>query len=161
MFNEEGFKTVKYTYQYFVAGGSSIDARFGDIDERFPAMHKLRNPTPTSVPSPPEPSIPGKFQPGPSQWNDVVHPHLGSGRWEPAPSPWIRGALGPVSVPLTQGHLGTHMRMLHPGPNPGQSSTFHRTSGSEFQPLNSFGGINRWRPPQFQSRTPFEGDVER
>jgi hypothetical protein len=123
-------------------------------------MHKHRNPTTTSVPSPPEPSVQGKFQPGPSQWNDV-HPRLISGRWEPAPNPWIRGALSSVSVPLTQGHLGTHMRMLHPGPNQGQGGPFHRSSGPEFQPVNSFGGINRWRPPQFQSRTHFDGEVER
>jgi hypothetical protein len=101
--------------------------------------------------------MPGKFQPGPSQWNDVGHPHLGSGRWEPASNPWIRGAPGSSSV----GHLGSHMRLLHPGPSQGQGGPFHRSSGPEYQPINSFSGINRWRPPQFQSRTSFEGDVER
>ncbi|KAJ9595834.1 hypothetical protein L9F63_012989, partial [Diploptera punctata] len=53
------------------SGDSSIDGRFGDIDERFPAAHKPRNPVPTSVPSPPEQSRPGsgKFQSGqPGRW---------------------------------------------------------------------------------------------
>ena len=154
-------KPCEVTYLYFVAGGSSFDTRFGDIDERFPAVHKHRNPTTTSVPSPPEPLIPGKFQPGPSQWNDVGRPHLGSGRWEPAPSPWMRGGLGSSSLPLTQGHLSTHMHMLHPGTSQGQSVPFHRPPGPDFQPVNSYGGINRWRPPQFQSRAPFESDIER
>ncbi|XP_033608498.1 uncharacterized protein LOC111867245 isoform X3 [Cryptotermes secundus] len=140
-------------------GSSSIDARFGDIDERFPVLHKHRNLT-TSLPSSSELSMPGKFQPGPSQWNDAGRPHMRSGHWDHAPNPWIRSAHSANSVPLTQGHLGTHVRMLNPGPSQGQGIPFHQTSGPEFQPVDSFGGVNRWRP-QFQSRTPFEGDVDR
>lgn len=136
-----------------------MDARFGDIDERFPVLHKHRNLT-TSLPSSSELSMPGKFQPGPSQWNDAGRPHMRSGHWDHAPNPWIRSAHSANSVPLTQGHLGTHVRMLNPGPSQGQGIPFHQTSGPEFQPIDSFGGVNRWRP-QFQSRTPFEGDVER
>ncbi|PSN35925.1 hypothetical protein C0J52_07164 [Blattella germanica] len=144
----------------------SQDARFGDIDERFPA-HKPRNPVavPPSVPSPPEPSMPasGKFSSGQSNWNDMNHPHVESGRWEPSPHPWIRGGPGPgptsgPSAPINSGHLArTHIRLL----NQGQSGTFHRPPGPEFQQMNNFGGMGRWRAPQFQSRPSFENEVDR
>ncbi|XP_033607972.1 uncharacterized protein LOC111866139 isoform X3 [Cryptotermes secundus] len=58
-------------------GGSSIDARFGDIDERLPVPHKHKNLTP-SLSSSSELSMPGRFQPGPSQWNDAGRPHMRS-----------------------------------------------------------------------------------
>jgi hypothetical protein len=143
------------TCRYSVTGGSSVDARFGDIDERFPVLHKHRIPATASVPSSSELSVPGKFLPGPSQWNDVGHPHMRSSPWELAPNSWVCSPHGTNSAPLNQGHPGAHGRMLHPGP------PFHQTSGPEFQPMNSFGAVNRWRPPQFQSRAPFEGDVDR
>jgi hypothetical protein len=121
---------VKFTSHY-VTGGSSVDAKFGDIDERFPVVHKRRYPTTTLVPSPTQPSMGGKFQPEPSQWHDVGHPHMGSGHWELASNPWIHSAHGTSSVPVTQGHLSTP-----PGPS-------------------------QWRPPQCQGRAHLEDDVDR
>jgi hypothetical protein len=53
-----------------------MDTRFGEMDEQFPMVHKHRNPTTTLVPWPTQPSMPGKFQRGPLQWNDVGHPHM-------------------------------------------------------------------------------------
>jgi hypothetical protein len=152
---------VNFICCYFVTGGSSIDARFGDIDERFPVLHKHRIPNTSSVPSSSELSVPGKFQPGPSQWNDVGHAHMRPSPWEHTPNSWMCSPHGTNSVSLSQGHLGTHGRMLHPGQSQGQGVPFHQTSGPEFQPVNSFGGISRWRPPQFQSRAAFEGDIDR
>jgi hypothetical protein len=75
-----------FTCHCFVVSGSSLAARFGDIDEQFPMIYKHINPT-TSVTSPPQPSMPGKFQLGPLQRNDVGHHHIGSGHWELAPKP--------------------------------------------------------------------------
>ena len=109
------------------------------------------------MPSPPEASMPGsgKFQSGPSQWNDMGHPHVGSGRWEPTPHPWLRGGPLPSQMSLPTSHLGPHVRLM----NPGQSSIFHRPS--EFQPVSNFGGLGHWRTPQFQPRPQFESEVER
>ncbi|PNF20268.1 hypothetical protein B7P43_G14856 [Cryptotermes secundus] len=104
--------------------------------------------------------MPGRFQPGPSQWNDAGRPHMRSGHWDYASNPWIGSAHSANSAPLTQGYLGTRVRMLNPGPSQGHGIPFHQTSGPEFQPVDSFGGVKRKRP-QFQSRTPFEGDIGR
>jgi hypothetical protein len=118
---------------------------------------KCRNPITTLVPLPPQPSMPGKFHPGTSQWKDVGHAHMRGGHWELAPNPWIHNSHGTSSVPLTEVHLSSHIH-IHPGPSQEQGVPFHEMMGPEFQSAKSFGGINMQRPLHFQGH---EGDVER
>jgi hypothetical protein len=89
-------------------------------------FYKHRNPTATSVPWLPQSSMPGKFQPGPSQWSDVGHRDMRSGHWELEPNnPWIDSAHEIIAVPLTRVHLSNHIDMHHPGPSQEHGVPFH------------------------------------
>jgi hypothetical protein len=155
--NDNVFGLLSLHAVILFSGGCTMDARFGDIDERFPMIYEHKDPTATSMPWPPHSSRPGKFQPGPLQWNDVGHPDMRCGHWELEPNnPWIHSAHERTSVPLTQVRLSSH-----PGPSQGHGVPFHEMMGPEFQPLNSSGGINQQRPLHPQGHAWFQGDVER
>lgn len=83
---------------------------------------------------------------------------MGAGHWELAQK---HSAHGTSSVSLTQVHLSSHIHILCPGPSQGQVVSFHEMMQTEFQPVNSFGGINQQKPLHFHAYAWYEGDVER
>jgi hypothetical protein len=118
-------------------------------------FYNHRNPPATSIPWPPQSSMPGKFQPGPLQWNDVGHRDMRCGH------PRTHSTHERTSVPLTEVHLNNHIHLHHPGTSQGHGYPFHEIMGPEFQPVNSSDGINQQRPLHSQGHAWFEGDVER